>query len=173
VHPQVHERAYRNTPVTELQKAANRVKPSVRTRAEHVYGHMETAMGGLMIHTIGLARAKLKVTFTNLAYNRLPQKLDFVCQMLGVRPRINASVLRGTCGLKEAHNDADGRQNWGSGEVYYAALRLPHITTTTGAVCLKCKNEPEITPPLPIRRASKQQNPPTEKCYAKLKRKSG
>jgi hypothetical protein len=27
-------------------------------------------MGGLAIHTIGLARAEVKVTFKNLAYNR-------------------------------------------------------------------------------------------------------
>lgn len=65
----VHERAYRNTPLTELQKATNRMKSSVRARVEHVYGHMETAMGGLTIHTIGLARAQVKVTFKNLAYN--------------------------------------------------------------------------------------------------------
>ncbi|TAE32667.1 MAG: hypothetical protein EAY65_06615 [Alphaproteobacteria bacterium] len=66
---QVHERAYRNTPLTEAQKAANRLKSKVRARVEHVYGHMETAMGGMMIHTIGLARAKVKITFKNLAYN--------------------------------------------------------------------------------------------------------
>jgi IS5 family transposase len=66
---QVHERAYRNTPLTELQKAANRLKSTVRARVEHVYGHMETAMGGLTIHTIGIARAEVKVTFKNLAYN--------------------------------------------------------------------------------------------------------
>ena len=66
---EVHERAYRNRPLTGLQKAANRLKSSVRARVEHVYGHMETSMGGLMIHTIGLARAQVKMTFKNLAYN--------------------------------------------------------------------------------------------------------
>jgi IS5 family transposase len=66
---EVHERAYRNRPLTELQKVANRLKSSVRARVEHVYGHMETAMSGLMIHTIGLARAQVKMTFKNLAYN--------------------------------------------------------------------------------------------------------
>jgi transposase, IS5 family len=73
---EVHERAYRNRPLTDLQKAANRLKASVRARVEHVYGHMETAMGGLMIHTIGLARAEVKVTFKNLAYNM--QRLAFL-----------------------------------------------------------------------------------------------
>ena len=72
----VHERAYRNLPLTDLQKAANRLKSSVRARVEHVYGHMETAMGGLLIHTIGLARAEVKVTFKNLAYNM--QRLAFL-----------------------------------------------------------------------------------------------
>lgn len=66
---EVHERAYRNTPLSELQKAANRLKSKVRARVEHVYGHMEISMGGMMIHTIGLARASVKVTFKNLAYN--------------------------------------------------------------------------------------------------------
>ena len=66
---QVHERAYKNKPLTDLQKAANRLKSTVRARVEHVYGHMETAMGGLSIHTIGLARAEVKVTFKNIAYN--------------------------------------------------------------------------------------------------------
>ena len=66
---EVHERAYRNRPLTALQKEANRLKSSVRARVEHVYGHMETAMGGLMIHTVGLARATVKIAFKNLAYN--------------------------------------------------------------------------------------------------------
>jgi IS5 family transposase len=66
---EVHERAYRNRPLSAIQKAANRVKSSVRARVEHVFGHMETAMGGMMIHTIGLARAEVKMTFKNLAYN--------------------------------------------------------------------------------------------------------
>ena len=66
---QVHERAYRNRPLSEAQKAANRLKSTVRVRIEHVFGHMETAMGGMLIHTLGLARATLKITFKNLAYN--------------------------------------------------------------------------------------------------------
>ena len=66
---QVHERAYRNRPLTEVQKLANRMKSKVRARIEHVYGHMETAMGGMLIHTIGLGRAAVKVAFKNLAYN--------------------------------------------------------------------------------------------------------
>jgi IS5 family transposase len=68
---QVHQRSYRNTPLDDLQKAANRLKSKVRVRVEHVYGQMNTQMGGLMIHTIGLARAKVKVVFKNIAYNMM------------------------------------------------------------------------------------------------------
>jgi IS5 family transposase len=66
---QVHDRAYRNKPLTDEQKATNRVKSTVRVRVEHVFWHMETAMGGMLVHTLGLARAKVKITFKNLAYN--------------------------------------------------------------------------------------------------------
>lgn len=66
---QVIERAYRNTPLDDAQKSRNKLKSKVRARVEHVFGHMKTAMGGLMIHTLGLARAKVKVTFKNIAYN--------------------------------------------------------------------------------------------------------
>jgi IS5 family transposase len=65
----VHERGYRNNPITAEQKAANKVKSSVRVRVEHVFGHMATAMNGLVMHVIGLARIQVKVAFKNLAYN--------------------------------------------------------------------------------------------------------
>lgn len=65
----VHERAYRNKPLTDEQKACNRKKSTIRVRVEHIFGHMATSMGGLAIHTIGLARAKVKICFKNLVYN--------------------------------------------------------------------------------------------------------
>jgi IS5 family transposase len=66
---QVHERAYRNTPLSADQKATNKIKSSTRVRVEHVFGHMVTSMGGVLVHVIGLARVKVKVCFKNLAYN--------------------------------------------------------------------------------------------------------
>jgi IS5 family transposase len=66
---QVHERAYRNNPLTDEQKKSNTEKSHIRARVEHVFGHMTTSMGGQMIHTIGSSRAKIKITFKNLAYN--------------------------------------------------------------------------------------------------------
>ena len=65
----IHERAYRNKPLSEEQKAANTEKSRVRARVEHVFGHMETAMNGCYVRTIGIARAKAKIGLENLAYN--------------------------------------------------------------------------------------------------------
>jgi transposase, IS5 family len=65
----ISHRAYRNTPLTDAQKATNTTWASTRARVEHVFGHVVTAMGGFMIHTIGKRRAEVKITFKNLAYN--------------------------------------------------------------------------------------------------------
>lgn len=66
---QVHERAYRNKPLSAEQKASNKIKSHIRVRVEHVFGHMTTAMGGVVMHVIGLARVEVKVILKNLAYN--------------------------------------------------------------------------------------------------------
>ena len=66
---QIHERAYRNQPLTDEQKSRNTVKSKVRARVEHVFGYMENSMGGMDLRCIGLARAKLGVALKNLTYN--------------------------------------------------------------------------------------------------------
>jgi len=69
LNSKVHERAYRNNLLSKEQKANNTVKSKTRVRVEHIFGHMVTSMGGVIIHTIGIARAEVKVTFKNIAYN--------------------------------------------------------------------------------------------------------
>ena len=65
----IHERNYRGKKLSDEQKSQNKNRSKIRARVEHVFGHMATSMGGLMVHTIGIARAKVKITFKNLAYN--------------------------------------------------------------------------------------------------------
>jgi hypothetical protein len=65
----IHERAYRNTPLTPEQEAANTERSRVRARVEHIFGHISTAMNGCYVPTIGSARAKTKIGLENLAYN--------------------------------------------------------------------------------------------------------
>lgn len=69
VIPKIIEKAYRNKPLTEKQKADNKEKSKIRVRVEHIFGFVENSMNGSFIRTIGLARAKAKIGLMNLTYN--------------------------------------------------------------------------------------------------------
>lgn len=65
----IHERAYRNAPLSDAQKVSNTEKSRVRALVEHVFGAMENDMGGIFLRSIGIARAKVGVGLMNLTYN--------------------------------------------------------------------------------------------------------
>jgi transposase, IS5 family len=65
----IHERAYRNKPLTPEQESVNKERSRIRARIEHVFGHIETAMNGCYVRTIGKTRAEAKIGLENLAYN--------------------------------------------------------------------------------------------------------
>ena len=65
---QIHEKGTRCHPLTDEQKASNRIKSKTRARVEHVFG-AQHAMGGHIVRTIGIARAKAKIGMMNLVYN--------------------------------------------------------------------------------------------------------
>ena len=65
----IHERAARQRPLGERQQNANRKKSKVRARVEHVFGAQETAPGGRLVRSIGIARARAKIGLQNLVYN--------------------------------------------------------------------------------------------------------
>jgi IS5 family transposase len=65
----IHRRANRNHPLSKAQENANRRKSRVRARIEHVFGAQQTAPGGRIVRTIGIARAKVKIGLQNLVYN--------------------------------------------------------------------------------------------------------
>jgi len=65
----IHRKGKRGKPLTEQAKKSNRTKSSVRVRVEHVFGAQSNDMGGTLVRTIGLARAKAKIGMKNLAYN--------------------------------------------------------------------------------------------------------
>lgn len=83
---QIHEKGTRGHPLTAEQKASNRVKSKTRARVEHVFGSQH-AMGGHIVRTIGLARAKVKIGMMNLVYNmkRLVQLIKRDISAAGVR----------------------------------------------------------------------------------------
>ena len=65
----IHRRAVRNRPLSERQQAANTARSRVRARVEHVFADQENAMGGKIVRTIGMARARVKIGMMNLVYN--------------------------------------------------------------------------------------------------------
>ena len=65
----IHRKGKRGTPLSERAKQGNRTKSSVRVRVEHVFGAQTNDMGGTLVRTIGLVRAKAKIGMKNLAYN--------------------------------------------------------------------------------------------------------
>ncbi|GJL70387.1 MAG: IS5 family transposase ISMac22 [Nitrospirales bacterium] len=65
----IHRKGYRSKPLTAQQQVQNRGRSRIRVRVEHVFGHQVTAMGGKLIRTIGLVRARLKIGLKNLTYN--------------------------------------------------------------------------------------------------------
>ena len=67
--PQIIERAFRGKPLTDEQKALNRVKSKIRCRIEHVFGFVTNSMGDFYVRTIGSFRAKGVVGLINLVYN--------------------------------------------------------------------------------------------------------
>src|SRR5260221_608012 len=65
----IHRRAARNRPLSERQKSANTTRSKVRARIEHVFGHQQSSMGGKIVRTIGIVRARFKIGMMNLGYN--------------------------------------------------------------------------------------------------------
>jgi len=69
IRNRIHEKGYRNRPLTEEQKQNNRKKSKIRARVEHVFGFQHNNMKSGWIRTIGFKRAELQIALANLAYN--------------------------------------------------------------------------------------------------------
>jgi len=64
----IHRKKPKGKPMPGHTRRANAMKSKVRSAVEHVFAHEKGPMA-LMIGTIGLARARLKIGLANLAYN--------------------------------------------------------------------------------------------------------
>ena len=66
----VHEKGYRNHPLTEEQKESNNIKSKIRARVEHIFGFMTNSMNNaLFMRSIGMKRIKESIGLLNLTYN--------------------------------------------------------------------------------------------------------
>ena len=72
----IHRKGRRNKPLSEREKQGNKTRSSVRVRVEHVFGAQSNDMGGTLVRSVGLVRAKARIGLKNLAYNmrRLVQR---------------------------------------------------------------------------------------------------
>jgi len=68
VKNRIHEKGYRNRPLTKTQERSNKAKSRIRARVEHVFARMHQ-FGGIAIRTIGIMRAELQIGLLNIAYN--------------------------------------------------------------------------------------------------------
>ena len=65
----INREANRRRKLTKREKQGNRTCSKVRARVEHVFGHCMTAMGGKLVRTIGVVRARTKIGLRNPTYN--------------------------------------------------------------------------------------------------------
>ena len=63
------QRAYRNRPLSEEQKAHNTERSRTRANVEHIFGIMTMTMGGKLVRSIGLASVKTQLGLKNLTFN--------------------------------------------------------------------------------------------------------
>ena len=67
----IHEKSYRNRPLTPEQTANNRSRSRVRAKVEHVFAQWVMRLGGKLMRSIGKARIEVGIGLKNLAYNFL------------------------------------------------------------------------------------------------------
>ena len=65
----VHRKGHRNKPLSEREMQGNGARLKVRTRVEHIFDAQSNDMGGTLVRSIGLARAKARIGLKNLTYN--------------------------------------------------------------------------------------------------------
>ncbi len=64
----IHRKGKRGKPLTAQGKGSNRTKSTVRA-GKHIFGAQINDMGGTLVRTIGMVRAKAKIGMKNLACN--------------------------------------------------------------------------------------------------------
>ena len=57
----IHRKGYRNKPLSEREKRGNTTRSKVRARVEHVFGAQSNDMGGTLVRSIGMVRARARI----------------------------------------------------------------------------------------------------------------
>ncbi len=79
----IHHRSYRNRPLDGRHIKGNTTRSRVRARVEHVFGAQNNDMGGTLVRSIGIVRARAHIGLKNIAYNmRRVVQLDRLAKMV-------------------------------------------------------------------------------------------
>lgn len=65
----IHEKGYRNKPLSKSQVKRNRQKSKRRARVEHIFGFMTNSMNRIFIRSIGFVRSECLIGLKNITYN--------------------------------------------------------------------------------------------------------
>jgi IS5 family transposase len=65
----IHRKGRRGKPLSEREQQGNQTRSKVRARVEHVFGAQSNDMGGTLVRSIAMVRAKARIGLKNLAYN--------------------------------------------------------------------------------------------------------
>jgi len=65
----IHRKGRRNTPLSKREEQGNKTRSKIRVRVEHIFGSQSNDMGGTLVRSIGIVRAKARIGLKNLAYN--------------------------------------------------------------------------------------------------------
>ena len=65
----IHYKGHRNKPLSKRQEQGNKTRSKTRVRVEHIFGAQGNDMGGTLVRSIGIIRAKAHIGLKNLAYN--------------------------------------------------------------------------------------------------------
>jgi IS5 family transposase len=64
----IHRKKPKGCPMPAPTRRANAAKSAVRSKVEHVFAHQKELMK-IIVRTIGLVQARVKIGLVNLAYN--------------------------------------------------------------------------------------------------------
>lgn len=63
----IHRKKPKGRPMPVRTRRSNATKSAVRSKVKHVFAHQEGLMG-MVVRTIGIVRARVKIGLVNLAY---------------------------------------------------------------------------------------------------------
>ena len=69
IESQIHEKGYRNNPLTKRQQQRNKKKSKTRARVEHIFGFMTNTMNEMYLRYRNFARNQTGIGLMNITYN--------------------------------------------------------------------------------------------------------